>query len=105
MLLSLIVTINSLISKRRTTMKTNLTKHIITIAAAVAVTLAIGAGGAFAADNGDGTISDNAFFKWQKIGVVWLKNADCFGSTNWFAASSNVGRLKSGMCGLTDGSK
>lgn len=86
-------------------MKTNLFKRIVTIAAAVAVTLAIGAGGAFAADNGNGTISDNAFFNWQTIGVAWLKNANCFGQTDWFAASSNVGRLKSGMCGLTDGSK
>ncbi len=53
-------------------MKTNLVKRIITIAEAVAVTLAIGAGGAFA----QGSVPDNGIVR--DGGLVWLKNANCF---------------------------
>jgi hypothetical protein len=79
-------------------MKSNFIKRIIVIAAAVAVTLATGAGGASAQGSvpGNGTVTDG--------GLVWLKNADCFGKQNWNQAMNSAAGLKSGMCGLTDGS-
>jgi len=50
-------------------------------------------------DNGNGTITDTA------TGLVWLKNADCFGKNNWDAATSRVQSLSSGSCDLSDKSK
>lgn len=49
-------------------------------------------------DNANGTVTDNL------TGLVWLKNADCFGSQQWSAALSSANTLASGACGLTDGS-
>lgn len=49
-------------------------------------------------DNGDGTVTDNL------TGLIWLKNADCFGSRTWHEALSDSNGLSSGECGLTDGS-
>jgi hypothetical protein len=50
-------------------------------------------------DNGDGTITDNL------TGLVWLKNANCFGeNTGWYGAINNSDALASGTCGLNDGS-
>lgn len=49
-------------------------------------------------DNGDGTITDNI------AGLIWLKNANCFGKENWKTAISDAKSLASGLCGLTDGS-
>jgi hypothetical protein len=49
-------------------------------------------------DNGNGTVSDN------QTGLIWLKNASCFGSQTWSAALSSANTLASGACGLTDGS-
>jgi len=49
-------------------------------------------------DNNDGTIIDNL------TGLVWLKNANCFGAQNWQAALNSVQNLASSSCGLTDGS-
>ena len=37
-------------------------------------------------------------------GLVWLKNANCFGKQNWDQAMNSVKSLKSGACGLSDGS-
>jgi hypothetical protein len=50
------------------------------------------------ADNGDGTVTDNL------TGLIWLKNANCFGAQTWTNALSNSNTLASGDCGLTDGS-
>jgi len=84
-------------------MKTNTIKRFITIAAAVAITFAIGAGSVYAqggplvpngSDNGNGTITDG--------GLVWLKNANCFGTQNWQTAMNSAAGLQSGSCGLTD---
>ncbi len=50
------------------------------------------------ADNGDGTLTDNL------SGLVWLKNANCFGELSWLAALTAANSLNSGECGLTDGS-
>jgi hypothetical protein len=50
-------------------------------------------------DNGDGTITDN------RTGLIWLKNANCFGRKNWKKAMQNAANLASGQCGLSDGSK
>ena len=49
-------------------------------------------------DNGDGTVTDNL------TGLVWLKNANCFGAGNWYDALTACNTLNSGECGLTDDS-
>ena len=49
-------------------------------------------------NNGDGTIRDNA------TGLIWLKNANCFGARSWNDATAAIATLASGTCGLTDGS-
>jgi hypothetical protein len=49
-------------------------------------------------DNTDGTITDNL------TGLVWLKNANCFGARNWANAITDSNGLNSGECGLTDDS-
>jgi hypothetical protein len=48
--------------------------------------------------NGNGTVTDN------DSGLIWLKNADCFGWLNWYDASNAVSNLSSGQCNLTDSS-
>jgi serine/threonine protein kinase/tetratricopeptide (TPR) repeat protein len=50
-------------------------------------------------DNGDGTVTDN------RTGLIWLKNANCFGRQNWETAMQSAAKLADGQCGLTDGSK
>ena len=49
-------------------------------------------------DNGNGTVTDNL------TGLIWLKNASCFGLRTWNDALSDSNGLASGSCGLTDGS-
>ena len=49
-------------------------------------------------DNGDGTVTDNL------TGLIWLKDANCFGEKIWADALSDANGLASGSCGLTDGS-
>ena len=49
-------------------------------------------------DNGDGSVTDNL------TGLVWLKNANCFGLHSWEFAFVFSKGLASGLCGLTDGS-
>ncbi len=36
--------------------------------------------------------------------LVWLKNANCFGTANWQDALSAANSLANGSCGLSDGS-
>jgi hypothetical protein len=50
-------------------------------------------------DNWDGTVTDNL------TGLIWLKNADCWGFQNWVSALTYANGLKSGSCGLSDGSQ
>jgi len=50
-------------------------------------------------DNGDGTVTDN------RSGLIWLKNANCFGPHNWKKAMQSAANLASGQCGLRDGSR
>lgn len=50
-------------------------------------------------DNGDGSIQDNL------TGLIWLKNANCFGMRTWNNALSDANGLQAGYCGLTDGSQ
>lgn len=51
-------------------------------------------------DNEDGTVTDVA------TGLVWLKNANCFGELDYTTgALPAVAALSHGTCGLTDGSK
>lgn len=49
-------------------------------------------------DNGDGTITDNL------SGLIWLKNANCFGTKAWSIAITDASTLNDGECGLSDGS-
>lgn len=50
------------------------------------------------ADCGNGTVKDTV------MGLIWLKNANCFGPKNWAAANIAAAQLANGQCGLTDGS-
>jgi hypothetical protein len=49
-------------------------------------------------DNGDGTVTD------KTTGLIWLKNAKCFGALTWDEAMTAAVGLADGQCGLTDGS-
>lgn len=49
-------------------------------------------------DNGDGTVTD------YLTGLIWLKNANCFGLKNWDDALGASNNLADGQCGLSDGS-
>jgi len=49
-------------------------------------------------DNADGTVTDNL------TGLIWLKNANCFGTRAWSQALTDCNNLADGSCGLTDGS-
>jgi len=50
-------------------------------------------------DNGNGTVTDNL------TGLIWLKNANCFGDRTWTnALSCCKNNLWDGSCGLSDGS-
>ncbi|MGQ9500071.1 MAG: hypothetical protein ACUVQ6_06945, partial [Dissulfurimicrobium sp.] len=49
-------------------------------------------------DNNDGTVTDNL------TGLVWLKDANCFGQKTWANALNEANTLASGTCGLSDGS-
>jgi hypothetical protein len=49
-------------------------------------------------DCGNGTVTDTV------TGLIWLKRADCFPESNWKAALQAAADLKTGDCGLTDGS-
>jgi len=50
-------------------------------------------------DNADGTVTD------RLTGLIWLKNANCFGLMDWDEALSECNDLQHGDCGLTDGSE
>ena len=49
-------------------------------------------------DNANGTVKDHL------TGLIWLKDANCFGGRNWATALSDANALSDGACGLTDGS-
>jgi hypothetical protein len=49
-------------------------------------------------DNGNGTVTDNL------TGLMWLKNANCWGTLTWSQALTYAHGLVNGQCGLTDGS-
>ena len=49
-------------------------------------------------DNGNGTITDNL------TGLIWLKEANCWGTLTWSQALTYANGLLNGQCGLTDGS-
>ena len=49
-------------------------------------------------DNGDGTVVDNL------TGLIWLKNANCYGNRSWTNALIDANGLADGSCGLSDGS-
>lgn len=50
-------------------------------------------------DNRNGTVTDTL------TGLIWLKNANCFGSRNWTTALNDCNTLSSGSCSLSDGSR
>jgi len=47
-------------------------------------------------DKDDGTVKDNL------TGLIWLKDAYCFGDKPWATALSDCNGLADGSCGLTD---
>jgi len=49
-------------------------------------------------DNGNGTVRDNL------TGLIWLKQANCFGFQMWQNALHAANALAHGNCGLLDGS-
>jgi len=49
-------------------------------------------------DEGDGTILD------RLTGLIWLKDANCFGLRDWYQALTDCNVLAHGQCDLTDGS-
>lgn len=49
-------------------------------------------------DNSNGTVKDNL------TGLIWLKNANCYGIKVWNDAVAIPRTLQDGLCGLTDGS-
>lgn len=49
-------------------------------------------------DHGNGTVSD------QLTGLIWLKNANCYGFRTWEQALGDSAGLKDGECGLSDNS-
>ncbi len=49
-------------------------------------------------DNLNGTVTD------RLSGLVWLKNAGCFGPTDWATALAAANNLANGACGLSDAS-
>jgi len=57
-----------------------------------------GAGNNRYVDCGNGTITDTL------TGLIWLKQANCLEEANYQAALKAAAALKSGDCGLTDGS-
>ncbi|OAD23012.1 peptidase C14, caspase catalytic subunit p20 [Candidatus Thiomargarita nelsonii] len=50
-------------------------------------------------DNGDGTVTDN------RTGLIWMKNASCYGGLRWKEVMQWVAKLEHGQCGLRDGSR
>ena len=49
-------------------------------------------------DNANGTITDNL------TGLIWLKDANCFGYQTWANALTSANSLATTACGLSDGS-
>jgi hypothetical protein len=49
-------------------------------------------------DCGNGTVTDT------QTGLIWLKNANCFGLQDWHTAQASAASLQTGICGLRDGS-
>lgn len=49
-------------------------------------------------DMQNGTVKD------MRTGLIWLKNANCYGAQTWDAAMEAVSELGNGACGLSDGS-
>ena len=49
--------------------------------------------------------TSNGTVKDMQTGLVWLKNANCFGLITWADANIRAAALASGQCGLNDGSK
>jgi len=49
--------------------------------------------------------ASNGTVKDMVTGLIWLKNANCFGLISWADANIKAAALASGQCGLADGSK
>ncbi len=81
--------------------KSILVLAMITVFVAVGMLLPVLSGAGEEArftDLENGTIRDN------KTGLIWLKNADCFRWKSFKKAMELIDELKSGKCGLDDGS-
>lgn len=84
--------------KITTTVDWVMKKRIFAVMAAVYLIMA-GSAHAELIDNKNGTFYETV------QGLVWMQKADCFEYQSWGQAKSNVSVLKSGLCGLRDGSK
>ena len=49
-------------------------------------------------NNNDGTVTD------CKTGMIWMRDANCFGGENWSIALASCAALATGSCSLSDGS-
>ena len=49
-------------------------------------------------DCGNGTVTDT------DTGLIWLKDANCFGNQDWGSSEASTAGLADGQCGLTDNS-
>lgn len=50
-------------------------------------------------DNGNWTVTDNL------TGLIWMKDADCSGVSDWYGALELCNSISAPDCGLTDGSE
>ena len=75
-----------------------ITAFMATVVFLLGLPSANGAGGNRFVDLGDGTVRDTS------TGLIWLKDANCFGIKNWDDAMDKAATLHTGECGLTDGS-
>jgi len=49
--------------------------------------------------------TSNGTVKDMQTGLIWLKNANCYGLISWADANIKAAALAHGQCGLADGSK
>ena len=75
-----------------------ITAFMATVLFLLGLSDANGAGGNRFVDLGDGTVRDTS------TGLIWLKDANCFGTKNWDDAMDKAAALHTGKCSLTDGS-
>lgn len=71
---------------------------VITLPVTAPVAPIITSAGTRFTNNGNGTVTDSL------TGLIWLRNANCFGAQTWAASLVSANGLANSACGLTDGS-